>query len=214
MANFFGLSHVDIAVSDLARALKIYETCIGFAVKQQGEGFADLEATPIRIRLLVTKKPEARAAIRVQSSEVEAGIDALIKVGCTLLYPATRTPQQELVGSVRDPDGNIIAVWRELSEDEYDFVPALPKELTWTEDAEALLQALLKSVPALFRALARYRVTREAELLAERTRVVSREEVIRGFILASPKVTRGRNRKPLVDQGIDVDKYQADWDAD
>lgn len=214
MANFFGLSHVDIAVSDLSRALKIYEGCIGFAVKQQGEGFADLEATPIRIRLLVTKKPEARAAIRVQSSEVEAGIDALVKAGCALLYPATRTPQQELVGSVRDPDGNIIAVWRELSEDEYDFVPALPKELTWTEDAEGLLQSLLKSVPALFRALARYRVTREAELLAERTRVVSREEVIRGFILASPKVTRGRNRKPLVDHGIDVDKYQADWDAD
>jgi catechol 2,3-dioxygenase-like lactoylglutathione lyase family enzyme len=214
MAQFFGLSHVDIAVTDLVRALTIYEKCLGFSVIQQGEGFADLDATPIKIRLVATRKPEARAAVRIQSPQVEAGIDALIATGCALLYPATRTPLQELAGSVRDPDGNIITVWRELSEDEYDFVPALPKELSWTEDAEALLQSLLKSVPALFRALARYRVTREAEALAARTRVVSREEVIRGFILASPKVTRARNRKPLIDNGIDADKYQADWDAD
>ncbi len=34
------------------------------------------------------------------------------------------------------------------------------------------------------------------------------------YILASPKVTRGRNRQPLLDHGIDVDRYQADWDAD
>jgi hypothetical protein len=115
---------------------------------------------------------------------------------------------------VRDPDGNILSVWRELTEDELDVVPALPKELTWTEDAETFLQSLLRSVPALFRALARYRVTREAEALAARTRVVTREEVIRGYILASPKVTRGRNRKPLIEHGVDVDKYKADWDAD
>jgi hypothetical protein len=91
---------------------------------------------------------------------------------------------------VRAPDGNIITVWRELSEDEDD------------------------SVPALFRALVRYRVTREAEALAARARVVSREEVIRGFILASSKVTRARNRKPMIDRGIDAGKHQADWDAD
>lgn len=214
MASFFGLSHVDIAVTNLDRAITIYGKCLGFSVLQRGDGYADLEATPIKIRLLEAQRPEARASVRIQAPQVEAGIDALIDAGCTLLYPAARTPLQELLGSVRDPDGNIITVWRELSEDEYNFVPALPKELTWTEDGEALLQGLLKSVPALFRALARYRVTREAEQLAERTRVVTREEVIRGFILASPKVTRGRNRKPLIDQGIDVEKYRADWDAD
>lgn len=214
MASFFGLSHVDIAVTNLDRAIAIYGTCLGFALSHRGDGHADLEATPVKIRLLETQRPEARASVRIQAPHVEAGIDALIDAGCTLLYPAARTPLQELVGSVRDPDGNIITVWRELSEDEYNFVPALPKELSWTEDGEALLQALLKGVPALFRALARYRVTREAEALAERTRVVTREEVIRGFILASPKVTRGRNRKPLIDQGIDVEKYRADWDAD
>jgi hypothetical protein len=214
MALFFGVSHVDVAVTDIDRALGVYRGCLGFTVTGRGEGFADLDATPIKIRLLQTSRPEARSAIRVQSPQVEAGIDALVASGCALLYAAARTPQQELVGSVRDLDGNIISVWRELTEDEYDFVPALPKELTWTEDAEALLQALLRAVPALFRALARYRVTREAELLAARTRVVSREEVIRGYILASPKVTRGRNRKPLMDQGIDVEKYKADWESD
>lgn len=214
MALFFGISHVDIAVSDIDRALELYVGCLGFSVVTRGEGFADLDAAPLKLRLLVTRKPEARAAIRVQAPKVEEGLDALVQAGCALLYPAMRTAQQELVGSVRDPDGNIISVWRELTEDELDFVPALPKELTWTEDAESFLQSLLRSVPALFRALARYRVTREAESLAARTRVVTREEVIRGFILASPKVTRGRNRKPLLEHGVDVDRYQADWDAD
>lgn len=214
MANIFGVSHVDVAVSDLQRSLAIYQRCLGFAVARSGEGFCDLDAPPIRLRLLETKRPEARAAIRIQTSQVEQAIDELVAAGCTLLYPPARTAIQELVGSVRDPDGNILSVWRELSEDEYDFVPALPKVLTWTSEAEQLMQALLRSVPALFRALARYRVTREAESLAERTKVVTREEVIRGFILASPRVTRERNRKPLLDNGIDVDRYKADWEAD
>ena len=42
----------------------------------------------------------------------------------------------------------------------------------------------------------------------------SSEQVIRGYILSSPRITRGRNRKPLVEAGIDVERYRADWDAD
>ncbi|MEP7099780.1 MAG: DUF2621 family protein [Burkholderiales bacterium] len=105
-------------------------------------------------------------------------------------------------------------MWRPLSEDEYDAVPELPKKLVWASDADALLKQLLQGVPALFRALARRKVARVVEELSARSRFVTREEVIRGYILASPRVTRGRSRKPLIDAGIDVDRYQADWDAD
>jgi hypothetical protein len=53
-----------------------------------------------------------------------------------------------------------------------------------------------------------------AEELAGSRNLVTREEVIRGFILASPRVTRPRNRQPLLDHGVDVDRYRDDWDAD
>ena len=43
---------------------------------------------------------------------------------------------------------------------------------------------------------------------------VHREQVIRAFILSSAKVTRYRNRQPLVDQGVDVSLYAADFEAE
>lgn len=210
---FFGVSDIDVPVSDLDRARRVYATATGFPVVKEGEGFAIVDAGGVRIRLVHTRSPEHRASVRISTSDVAGAIEALVRAGASRLYEPMRTPQQELIGAVRDSDGHTLYLVRELTEDEYDFEPALPKELTWDKPAEELLQALLKRVPALFRALARYRVTKEAELLAERTRRVGREEVIRGFILASPRVTRGRNRKPLVEMGIDVEKYQADWDA-
>lgn len=213
MAIFYGVSHVDLAVTNLAASLRVYEGCLGFRVLRREEGFVELDATPIRIRLIETKRPESRGSIRIQSPQVELALEELLAAGCTAQYPAMRTPQQELVGSVRDPDGHVLTAWRDLTEDEYEKAPELPKALVWNADAEALLKSLLKSVPFLFRSLARNKVTREAESLAK-MRIVTREEVIRGFILASPRVTRGRNRKPLEDHGIQVDLYQADWDAD
>lgn len=211
----FGLSHVDLPVRDIERALRLYRDLLGFAERARGEGFVDLDAAAtITLRLVETRRPEHRAALRVQSSTVEATLAALVAAGCTCVHEAVRTPEQHLVACAQDPDGHTLYVWRALSEDEYDFVPALPKDMIWEPDAEALLKSLLKSVPALFRGLARRRVVPVVEELAQAARRVTREDVIRGFILASPRVTRGRNRQPLIDHGIDVDKYQADWDAD
>jgi catechol 2,3-dioxygenase-like lactoylglutathione lyase family enzyme len=213
----FGLSHVDVPVRDLARALVLYRDLLGFPEKARGDGWVDLDGGgTIALRLLEAARPSHRAAIRVQSSTVEVTLDALVRVGGKILHSAKRTPEQDLVGVAQDLDGNTIAVWRPLTEDEYDFVPTLSTVLTWTPDAEALLKSLLKKVPALFRGLARRRVVPVVESLAaiRSPRLVGREDVIRGFILASPRVTRGRNRQPLIDHGIDVDAYQADWDAD
>ncbi|MBK6922105.1 MAG: DUF2621 family protein [Deltaproteobacteria bacterium] len=212
--TFFGLSHVDVLVSDLPRARRLYAETLGFVVRAEGEGWLDLDAGSTSLRLIAVRNPEQRVSLRVQSPTVERALEHLQRAGAKLLYPAARTPELEIMGAVRDPDGNTIVVWRALSEDEYDFVPELPTVLSWQPEAETMLKSLLKSVPALFRALARRRVVAVTEELAARTKLVTREEVIRGFILSSPKVTRGRNRKPLIEHGVDVDRYQADWDAE
>jgi catechol 2,3-dioxygenase-like lactoylglutathione lyase family enzyme len=211
--TFFGISHVDVPVTDLARARRFYSGALGFEVKAQGDGFLDVDAGTLKLRLVETRRAQNKVAIRVQSPTVEAALDFLVSRGARLLHAATRTPEQQLIGAVHDPDGNTLQVWRELLEDEYDFVPELPKQLVWQPEADALLKSLLKSVPALFRMLARHKVAAMSEELASTTRVVTREEVIRGFILASPKVTRNRNRKPLIDHGVDVERYREDWDA-
>lgn len=213
-AVFFGISHVNVPVTDLARARRFYAEALGFEVKAEGDGYVDLDAGTVRLRLVETRSAQHKVDLRVQSQRVESALDLLVSRGARLLQAATRTPDQQLIGAVHDPDGHTLHVWRELSEDEYDFVPELPKRLVWHPEAEELLKSLLKSVPALFRMLARHKVAAMSEELASATRLVTREEVIRGFILASPKVTRGRNRKPLIDHGIDVERYRADWEAD
>lgn len=211
---FYGFSHIDVPVTDLARAERLYHQATNFPVQKRGEGWADVEAGGLLLRLVLTRRPEHTVTLRLQAPSVDDALAALVKAGATLLYKATRTPEQELLGAARDPDGNVIYVWRPLTEDEFDFVPELPKEMTWAVDAEAFLKSLLMSVPALFRALARRRVVAVAEELAGAKNLVTREEVIRGFILASPRITRYRNRQPLVEHGVDVDRYQEDWDSD
>ncbi len=210
--TFFGVSHVDLPVRDLARAKRLYSGVLGFVVRAEGEGWADLDTGTGALRLVETRRSASRVAIRVQTPTVEAAIEYLSHHGTTIAYPAARTPDQQLVGAVQDPDGNTIYLWRPLTEDEYGFDPDLPTELTWEPDAEALLKSLLKSVPVLFRILARRRVVAVAEELAGPRKLVTREEVIRGMILASPKITRERNRRPLIEHGIDVDRYAADWE--
>jgi catechol 2,3-dioxygenase-like lactoylglutathione lyase family enzyme len=210
----FGLSHIDLPVTNLERSLALYAGVLHFGEKGRGDGWADLDAGGCTLRLVVTRRPEHLGAIRVQAPAVDEVVSALIRRGARLVQATLRTPEQTLLAAVRDPDGNNVYVWRPLSEDEYDRVPELPTSLSWQPEAEQLLKNLLLRVPALFRGLARRRVTSVAEELIGPTMQVTREEVIRGFILASPRITRPRNRQPLLDLGIDVDRYQADWDAD
>jgi len=187
----------------------------GVPVVGSGEGWAELDASGVRIRLVETRSPEHRAALRLQSPEVADSVGALVAAGATLVHEPTRTPQQELVGVVRDPDGHTLSVWRALTEDEYDFVPPLPKGKQCGIPTRTSSCGRSSSGARSLSLLARYRVTRLAEVLAaEATRRVSREEVIRAYILASPRVTRGRNRQPLIDHGVDVDRYRDDWEAD
>jgi catechol 2,3-dioxygenase-like lactoylglutathione lyase family enzyme len=210
---FFGVSHVDIPVSDLVRARGLYEGILGFTAVKQGEGWVDLSANTTLLRLVQTRRPEHRASIRVQVSDVDAAHKALLGAGARCLYEPMRTPDLELLASASDLDGHTISVWRALSEDEYGFVPELPKVMTWKPEAEELLKSLLLSVPSLFRALARYKVSRLAEELAGATKLVSTDCVVRAFILSNAKITRYRVREPLIRHGYSPDDYKDEFDA-
>lgn len=209
-----GLSHIDVPVTNLERMELLLTQKLPFWTHRRGEGYVDIDSGTCVIRLLKTARVEHPVTLRIQVTDVEETVKLLLEAGLRLLYAPMRTTEQELWAQLADPDGHVLVPWRKLSEDEYTFVPELPKELVWQPEAEGLLKSLLMSVPALFRALARWRVSKNAEHLAAATRVVTREHVIRAFILSSAKVTRYRVRKPLLDHGVNVEEYAADFDAE
>lgn len=211
---FYGVTHLDMPVRDLARARHFWHELLGFPERKSGDGFADVEAGTVVLRLMQSPKPERLVTVRLEVSDVAAAMKRLIEAGCRRLYEPMKTPALELVGSVTDPDGHTLTLWRDLTEDEYEEAVPLPTEMTWLPESEALMQALLKGVPALFRPLARRKVVRTAEWLAASTNLVTRDEVIRGFILANAKITRYRAREPLLDNGIDPAAYRVEFETD
>jgi catechol 2,3-dioxygenase-like lactoylglutathione lyase family enzyme len=213
-ARFFGISHVDVQTTDIEKALVFWRDTIGLNQVKRGQGFADLDSGNVVLRLVEVGMVERAAAVRVHVPDVQAAFDALVTAGAAPLYAPMRTPALEQVASVRAPDGHSVLVWRELTEDEYGFTPDLPKQGQWHDEAEKLLVSLLSCVPALFRALARRKVTKVVEELAGYDRSpVTREHVIRGYIMASAKVTRYRLVEPLRRNGIDPDRYRSEFDA-
>jgi catechol 2,3-dioxygenase-like lactoylglutathione lyase family enzyme len=211
---FFGISHIDLPVTNLDRSETFWRDVVGLEDSRRGEGFVDLDSGSVQLRLIAVARVEHPVSVRVQVRDVQAAYDTLLRAGASGLYEPMRTPALELVATVADPDGHTVVLWRELTEDEYDFVPELPKQGQWDAEAEALLKSLLSHVPALFRALARRKVTRVIEEIAGYSGSgVTREHVIRGYILSSAKVTRYRVIEPLRRHGIDPDRYRAEFDA-
>lgn len=208
----FGLSHLDLPVRSLSSSEAFYGRVLGAKPKKRGDGFLDLEAGSVSLRLIEVKAVERTSALRLQAGDVPAAVELVCAAGGTVLYAPTRTAALELEACCTDPDGHRLTLWRELSEDEYGFVPELPTEGAWDPAAEALLKGLLLHVPTLFRGLARQKIVRNAEHLTAGRRVL-REDVVRAYILSSAKVTRYRLRAPLVAHGIDPGQYAEEFDA-
>lgn len=208
-----GLSHVDVPVSDLEKALAFYVGAVGFTLRRRGEGWAELDAHSTGLRLLESATVERPASLRLLSGHVESDVDALVAAGATLEYPVERTERLTLEATLKDADGNTLNVWRELLEDEYGFDPELPTEITWEPEADALVKSLLKSVPALFRGLARRKVVAEAERRVGSHRRVSRDLAIRAFISAQSPPNRKRLLEPLRAHGIDPARYRDEFEG-
>ena len=212
---FFGVSHVDVPSRDLERASRFWCDGLGFVAKKRGDGFVDVDTGSMALRIFLTQTTKAPAAIRLAVFDVDAAARQIAEVGGSLLYETSRTAALELAATCADPDGNQIIVWRDLSEDEYDFVPELPMTLTWDDDASHLLKSLLGHVPALFRGLARRKVTRNAEYVASTAGQprVTRDTVVRAYIISNAKITRDRVRKPLISHGFNPEQYPEEFDA-
>jgi catechol 2,3-dioxygenase-like lactoylglutathione lyase family enzyme len=211
---FFGVTHIDVPVTDLARAEAFWGKLIGLKEVKRGEGFIDLDSGSVILRLVQVLQVARPVSLRVSVPDVQRAYELLLQSGGRALYEVQRTPALELEAHVADPDGNAVIVWRELSEDEYGFVPDLPKQGAWTAEAEALLLKLLAYVPALFRSMARRKVTKIIEEVASYDHsAVTSEHVIRGYILSSAKIKRDRLIQPLKECGIDPGKYREEFDA-
>ncbi len=210
---FYGVSHIVVPVTDLERSARIWRDVIGFVESRRGEEYVDMDSGNVAIRLMTVPSVESNISVRLNVHDVEATYQQLLAAGTSSRYAPMHTPDLEDMACVTDPDGHSIVLWRALTEDEWDFVPDLPKQGEWYPDAEALLKRLLAHVPALFRMLARRKVTRVVEELAkEDNSAVNREHVIRGYIMSSAKVTRSRLIEPLRAEGINPDDYQKEFD--
>jgi len=210
---FHGISHIDLQSTNLEKSRQFWNEAIGFSIKSRGEGYIEIDSGNVAIRLIEVPAIEQTATIRLSVAEVGHSFQNLIKAGATSRYEPMNTPDQEKIACVTDHDGHSIILWRVLSEDEWDYVPELPKTGEWYPDAEELVINLLSHVPAFFRMLARRKVTRVVEELAkEDNSAVTREHVIKGYITSSAKVTRSRLIEPLKAEGINPDDYQADFD--
>lgn len=209
---FFGISHIRIPTRNLVNAEAFWAKLIGFNEIKRGEGFIDLDSGSVTLRLVEMSEVNRPVTLRLSVPDVDIAFHTLISAGGTALYETQRTPALELEAHVADPDGNSVIVWRELTEDEYGFVPELPKQSDWHLESEQLLNALLKYVPALFRGMARKKVTKIIEELAAMNHsAVTREHVIRGYILSSAKIKRHRLIEPLKLCGIDPAHYQEEF---
>ena len=210
---FFGISHLIVPVTALDASAALWGDVMGFTAVQRGEGFVDMDTGSATLRLLQVQKVESSVSLRLQVSDVTAAYGALLAAGAATRYAPMKTPQLEEMACVSDADGHAIVLWRALSEDEWGFVPELPKQGEWLPDAEDLLKRLLAHVPALFRMLARRKTTRVIEqLAAEAHSPVTQEWVIKGYITASAKITRFRLVEPLRAEGINPDDYRAEFE--
>lgn len=210
---FIGVSHIDLPVTNLERACTFWSNVIGLIETKRGEGFIDLDSGNMVVRLIEVGEVKNTVSVRILVQNLQEAYDAILRFDTKSAYQPMRTDDLEEIACVTDEDGHSIILWRLLTEDEWDFIPQLPKEGEWYPDAEELLKRLLSYVPAMFRALARRKVTRVVEMLAkEDNSAVKREHVIKGYITSSAKLTRVRLVEPLKKEGINPDDYKEEFD--
>lgn len=211
---FFGISHLVVPTTDMERSAGMWCGVVGFAEARRGDGYIDIDSGNVQLRLMQVPAIESKVSLRLSVGDVSKAYQALLAAGAAPRYAPAKTPELEEMACVTDPDGHSIMLWRALTEDEWGFVPELPKQQgEWTPEAEALLKRLLAHVPALFRMLARRKTTRVIEMMAaEANGPVTRELVIKGYITSSAKATRFRLIEPLRAEGINPDDYCEDFD--
>ncbi|WP_144510216.1 DUF2621 domain-containing protein [Bacillus sp. FJAT-22090] len=80
----------------------------------------------------------------------------------------------------------------------------------WNDDQKGLLNELVSPVPELFRPVAKQKIAGKIGQLAleEKATAITRELLIRGYIIATPKRDHKFLRKKLAELNIDVSPYE------
>lgn len=83
--------------------------------------------------------------------------------------------------------------------------------MNWNEEANQLLEELVKSIPAFVRPMAKKSIVNKVEQLAHEDgfEVVNQDCLIRGYILSSPNQDKDRVLKVLEAKNIDLTPYKA-----
>ncbi|HBI05109.1 MAG TPA: hypothetical protein DDY49_13900 [Paenibacillaceae bacterium] len=83
--------------------------------------------------------------------------------------------------------------------------------MNWNEDANQLLDELVKPIPAFVRPMAKKSIVNKVEHLAQEDGIVevNQDCLIRGYILSSPDKDKEKVLKILQAKNIDLSPYQA-----
>ncbi len=207
----FGITHLVIPVTDLGLAENFYGVALGLTPEEKQPQWLEYSNGFIRIRLELSAKPVQNLSLWIETQQIKNACDHLLAAGAGLLQTSHQTQNKKLA-RLQDPFGHELILWRNLSEDELDEPPPLPKSLIWAPEAENILQILLKEVPAHFRNSARKASVLEAEYLAG-SAPVDTEQAIIGCIRSAPLFMRAVLKAPLTRCGIDWQQYQNEFEA-
>lgn len=81
------------------------------------------------------------------------------------------------------------------------------KEMNWNNEAKSLLDEFMEPVPVFVRPMARKGIEAKIKELASGEEITT-EDVIRGYILASPGKMKERAKSLLERKNIDLTPYQ------
>jgi hypothetical protein len=94
-----------------------------------------------------------------------------------------------------------------------EFAGEMDQRMQWTSDAGEKFDAMLNDVPVMFRGMAKSMASAAAEKVAgERGATeVGYEDMVRGFIKATPGHMRNGLKQIFAAHGVDLEKYQGDF---
>jgi hypothetical protein len=155
-------------VADFAEAKAFLCDTLGFQCKQATAEAVIVDNGSLAVRLVPVKDTvQGNLHLELHSQNRELTTDTLLSLpNVSLITRDIAIGPQRLESHFQGPQGIVIIVAQEYSEDELDIMPPLPMSLLWDDDAEQCVKQMLRLTPLGFRAAARTRITEQAEMLA------------------------------------------------
>ena len=215
-----GVSHLRFPVVDLDATIQFLVDGLGLALLGRSETWAEVDGYGAQLLLEVVPadvQPSGSVrlgpGLRILSNDLGGDLERMVAHGATVVRDIETTEGLQEIAELTGPGGLSIQLWRKLGEDEYGFIPELPRTMPWTDQAVERLQALLSRVPQEFRSSARIRSSQEAEDLAWELDAVDEACAVRGMIRATPRPLRDRIRRALEVEKLDPSAYESDFQA-